>query len=75
MKLNFAQVLRPPAAAREWRASRLAIGRRVCWGVTAGNESHNASNARGVTAGTARLDATLVYIIQSLQKVMPAHYH
>ena len=23
----------------------------VCWGVTAGNASHNASNARGVTAG------------------------
>ena len=23
----------------------------ACWGVTAGKESHNASNARGVTAG------------------------
>ena len=41
-------------SARERRAWSLAIGRRgvITWlGVTAGNESHNASNARGVTAG------------------------
>ena len=24
---------------------------RQCWGITAGKESHNASNVRGVTAG------------------------
>ena len=50
--LNF--VVASPAAARDWRAWSLAIGRRgviTLLGVTAGNESHNASNARVVTAG------------------------
>ena len=50
MKLRV-QVLRP---AREWHAWSLAIGRRgviTLLGVTAGNVSHNASNARGFTAG------------------------
>ena len=40
-----------PAAARKWRAWSLAIGRRGMLGVTAGNVSRHASNARGVTAG------------------------
>ena len=39
-----------PAAAREWRGALPLVGG-VCWGVTAGKASHNASNARDVTAG------------------------
>ena len=52
MKLNFAHA--SPAAAREWHAWSLAIGRRgviTLLGVTAGKASHNASNGRVVTAG------------------------
>ena len=40
-----------PHKRRVWS---LAIGRRASqqfWGVTAGKGSHNASNARGITAG------------------------
>ena len=50
MKLRV-QALR---GARDRRAWSLAVGRRgviTLLGVTAGNASHNASNARGVTAG------------------------
>ena len=46
--------LRPAGGPHEQRVRSLAIGWRAsqqCWGVTAGNASHNASNARGVTAG------------------------
>ena len=42
------QVLRPLASVA--RGALPLVGG-VCWGVTAGNESHNASNARGVAAG------------------------
>ena len=41
-------VLRPLASGA--RGALPLVGR-VCWGVTAGNASHNASNARDVTAG------------------------
>ena len=59
MKLNFPQVLRPALASGARGA--LPLGGGVCWGVTAGKESHNASNARDVTAG--KMDATLVHVI------------
>ena len=42
------QVLRPLASGAR---GVLPLVGWVCWGVTAGNASHNASNARGVTAG------------------------
>ena len=51
MKLRL-QVLQ--AVKHLSRAWSLAIGQRgviIMWGVIAGNTSHNASNARGVTAG------------------------
>ena len=57
MKLRV-QALR---GARERRAWSLAIGRRgviTLLGVTAGNASRNASNARGVTAGKVRRNSS-----------------
>ena len=42
------QVMRPLASGEH---GALSFVGGVCWGVTAGNASHNASNARGVTAG------------------------
>ena len=42
------QVLRPLASGA--RGALPLVGG-VCWGIDAGKASHNASNARGVTAG------------------------
>ena len=55
MKLNCAcKPCRRRGVSRERHTRILAIGRRgviIMWGVTAGKSSHNASNARRVTAG------------------------
>ena len=46
------QALRPALMSGRMEPCHWSEGRQYqCWGVTAGNASHNASNARGVTAG------------------------
>ena len=51
MKLRV-QAMRPALASGARGALPLVGGASyLCWGVTAGNESHNASNDSGVTAG------------------------
>ena len=55
MKIHFAcKSYRRRGVSRERYTRSLAVGRRgviIMWAVTAGKASHNASNARGVTAG------------------------
>ena len=61
MKLRV-QALHGPGERRAWR---LAIGRRgviTLFGVTAGKASHNASNARGVTASKMGRNSSTLYI-------------
>ena len=50
MKLNYARKSCGRSACARSRGP-LPLVEGVCWDVTAGNTSHNASNAMGVTAG------------------------
>ena len=58
--------------ARQRRAWSLSIGRRgviTLLGVTAGNVCHNASNARGVTAGKMGRNSSIYIIIRDCTRV------
>ena len=63
------KILRP--ASRRGSRGALPLVGGVCWGVTAGKASHNASNARDVTAGkmgrnSSSNEHVLLYIIYTL---------
>ena len=67
------KVLRPLASGA--RGALPLVGG-VCWGVTARKASHNASHARGVTAGKmgdATLIETIAFILHSRRCLKEAH--